>query len=376
MRLILPFTVALFGFACSTQNTAAPEPAEDAGRVVFPPTPYRSAAPIALPPGSSSIDALAVDYDQAILYVAAGSQILRTNAASGTALAPWLDLSSTGVRGLSTLRVINGGDLEGATSSAVVRIRTAGAGTVAFVQPLSPAFGAGGFGAPALALSPDGGTLYSVEGGSGSAGTGGKSVVHAARFSIPPGSPLDDAGASALKAAEIWELSAPFEVVPSTTSVINASAPFVANDGNTLYVAHVVLRTLFAVDATSVHSVTAVDTDSLQRSAGSFSLDPKGVLIEAANFDQTVCVFQLDNARKASLLVEIPTGGSPGAVAGYGKRVFVAQGGSSGSFPAFEGGVPNFEGGLPSFEGGIPFPPSSDGGSAPTLQVYEVDGAQ
>jgi sugar lactone lactonase YvrE len=400
-------------YACSTSNESTTASAtEDAGKVVLPPKAYAIANPITPPPGTSSIDTLAVDESTGVLYASAGATILRVDAAAGGAFSVWMDLSSFGISSLTTMRVLDGGDIAGASSGMIVRIKTAGR-SVVLAQPFTLPFHGGGLGgAGSFAVSPDGSTLYAVEGGSGSGGANGQSVVHAARFSIPSqatfadaGLPTDggaddggtpDGGASdagvagpvvvPLEAAEVWELVDPFKVVPSTTSVLNASAPFVSKDGSILYVAHVVLRTLYAVELTGAHKVTAVDTDSLQRSAGSFSLDSTGLLVEAANFDQTIAVFELSEGLKAKLVIEVPTGGSPGAVASYKSRVFVAQGGGGGFGglpPGGDGGFPGFgDGGLPPTgdggggapgNGGFGPPQAGDGGSAsPTIQVYEL----
>lgn len=360
------------GAGCGISSSSSPddETSEDAGKVVFPKADYAAAGSLLAPMGTSTIDTLAVDSVKGVLYASAGAKVFKADAAKGTNLEPWMDLTSSGVASLSTLRIVDGGDLEGASSDQLLRIKTAGGGAVVWTVGFKVPFGGAGFGSSnALAISPDGATLYAVEGGGGSQGVKGDKVAHVGRF-VVPAAPKP---AMTLDPAETWELQKPFEIVPSSTSFINASSPFVSNDDKTLYVAHVVLRTLFAVTPTGAHTVTAVDTDSLQRSAGSFFLGPTGVLVEAANFDQTVAIFKVRDDLTAKLVVEIPTGGSPSAVASFKNRVFVVQGGGGGfgGFPG-DGGFPFGDGGSPMFDGGF-MPPMIDGGSTPpSIQIYEL----
>ena len=200
-------------------------------------------------------------------------------------------------------------------ASSDVVVALSAEGVVASRATYTSPFPAPMFGSPALAIARDGRAMYLIEGGSGSPGAMGALVIHVAAFD------LSSAGALA---SQTFELGAPFEVVPSTTAAINAAAPVVSADSATLYVAQVVLRKVFAVEAAAPHRVTVVDTDSLQRSATAMALDGD-LLAQVAAFDQTVPVFRVSGPATATLLAEIPVGNAPGVVASDGRRIVVSM---------------------------------------------------
>jgi hypothetical protein len=330
------------------------------GGVVEPTLPYHEEPPYTLPSGLTQLGAIAVDSKSAMLYVASGSALLRADAKASGALSPWKDLAAEGVGSIASLRVLDGGDLAVAASDDVVRVSPAG--EVVSHARFKVAFG-GGFGGPSIAVAPDGKQAYVVEGGAGSAGNSGSTVVHVARIDLVAAAmaptPVDP--------AEVWELTEPFHVVPPEVGFINAAAPVVSSDGKTLYVTHVVLRTAYAVGVAAPHGVTAVNTDSLQRSALVQSLDD-GVLTQVATFDQTVPVFRVNDDLSATFLAEIPVGQSPQGVASFDGRVFVTMA------PGFGGGPPVLgDGGVPGFgDGGLPGPGGAGAGST-ALLVFTLE---
>lgn len=366
-RAIAALLATVTGFAataplaCKNEGQTSASGGGGAGGAVLEPTlPYREGTAYTLPSGVTQLGAIAVDPASAKLYAASGSMLLRADAGKSGALASWKDLAAEGVTQIASLRVLAGGDLAVASSSDVVRL--APSGQVVSHARFAVAFG-GGLGGPAVAVAPDGAQAYVVEGGPGSAGNGGAAVVHVARIDLAAAvaaSPLP------VSPAEVWELTEPFHVVPPEVGFINASAPVVSLDGQTLYLTHVVLRTVYAVGVGAPHSVTAVDTDSLQRSATVQSLDD-GVLTQVATFDQTVPVFTMKDGLSAKLIAEIPVGQTPQGVASLGGRIFVSRSAGFGGFPIpGDGGVPG------PGDGG--FPGTSGGGDAlpPALLVFEL----
>jgi hypothetical protein len=299
-----------------------------------------------LPSDTSSIASLAVDQSRARLYVATGSRVLVGDAGgSDLSLSPFVDLTAEGVSSISGLASIAGGSLAVFSSSEVVLISEQGQvlSHTSVTVPWPPSF----FGAPQLTISRDGRVVFAVEAGVGSAGDGGAQAAHVARYDLPE---MATKGAK-LSPSETFAIGEPFHLVPAEVGGINAASPLASDDGSYLYVAHIVLRTVYRIDAAPPHAVTPVDLESLQRSATAMVLGSDGILVQAASFDQTVPVFRLQSPDKAAFLAEVPVGLTPQAVGSYGNRVIVAMSPGFGGLPSLPGGTGGAGG-----AGGMDFP--------------------
>jgi hypothetical protein len=361
--IALPSAPLLLVLACSTTpdaSSSGTEWDETTVHVTAPAPQYKEAPEVVLPKGVTSIDAITVDQGASKLYVASGSQILVAGAeAQAPALTLLHDMATEGITQAALLAALSDHRVIVASASKVVFLSAAGAveSTAELSGPFSGAF----------AVSPDGSALFLVESGGGSKGASGDKVAHVARFDLTSKAPQ-------LSPAEVFEIGAPFEIAPASVGPINASSPVVSGDGEHLYVAHVIFRYVVDIAVSAPHAVTLVDLDSLQRSATSMWLGADGLLVQAALFDETVPVFHLESAEKATFLAEIPVGTSPQAVAGIGKRVFVGMGAGFGGPPG--GGFPGGAGPGGGFPGGSGagggFPGGSGGGKA-ALRVFDLD---
>ncbi len=348
----------------------ATQPAPNDAGVAPSQDPWTEGPALAMPVDAGAVAGLAAGGPEARLFVAAGSKLYRSGPNGAGPVTAWIDLAASGVSSVAAFVVAPSGDVVAASGSAAVRVSSAGA--VAARGSFTVPFGGGFFG-NAVAVAPDLARAYVVEAGPGSAGTGGATVVHVATIDLAAAF----ASTAAVVPVESWELAAPFHVGPASVGAINASAPYVTADGASLVLDHVVLRTVFTVATAAPHTVTAVSTDSLNRSATSMFATPEGLLVQGALFDQTVPVFRFTSPTAASVVAEIPVGLQPSAVAAAGSRVYVALGAGlaapPGGGPGGGGFPPLGDGGLPALDGGLP---TMDAGAAApaTIRVFTLAG--